>query len=182
MFRLIGLLCALIGITGSLTAQINDSGVRWVSLEEALAYQKENPKKILIEIYTDWCRVCHKLDQLSLSQQHIAEYINENYYPVKFDAESKKPVYFMGQKYEYKRVVNSGYHTFAYKITHGRLNYPTLVFMDTDCSIIQSINGFQTPSRLIRILTYFADDYNKRIPWNDFNSRYNSIIYPSSRQ
>ena len=56
MFRLIGLLCALIGITGSLTAQINDSGVRWVSLEEALAYQKENPKKILIEIYTDWCR------------------------------------------------------------------------------------------------------------------------------
>ncbi len=159
--------------------QVYNSDIKWMSIEEALDKQNEEPRKILIEVYTKWCKVCHKLDQLSLSQQHIAEYINENYYPVKFDAESKAPIYFMGQKYDFKNEGSTGYHTFAYKITHGKLNYPSLVFMDEDLRVIQSINGFQSPSKLIRILTYFADNYNKKIPWNEFNTRYNSLIYQS---
>lgn len=155
------------------------SDIKWYTIDEALELQKEKPGKLLVEVYTKWCKVCHKLDQLSLSQQHIADYINENFYPVKFDAESKAPIYFMGQKYEFKSEGASGYHTFAYKITHGKLNYPSLVFFDEDLRVIQSINGFQSPSKLIRILTYFADNYNKKIPWSDFNSRYNSLIHHS---
>lgn len=180
--RLIGIISAFIGITIPLFSQSVDSEIQWMSIEEAMVKQKENPKKILIEVYTTWCKVCHKLDKLSLSQQHIAEYINEHYYPVRFDAESRKSVYFMGTKYDYKKISSSGYHSFAYKITHGKLNYPSLVFLDKDLSVIQSINGFQTPSKLIRILTYFGEDYNRRMPWNDFNSSYNSIIYPSSNR
>lgn len=79
-----------------------DSNIRWYSMDEALDLQQKEPRKLLIEVYTKWCKVCHKLDQLSLSQEHIAEYINDNYYPVKFDAESKSTIYFLGQKYEYK--------------------------------------------------------------------------------
>lgn len=160
-------------------SQSYNSDIKWYTIEEALALQKEKPGKLLVEVYTKWCKVCHKLDQLSLSQQHIAQYINDNYYPVKFDAESKAPIYFMGQKYDFKNEGASGYHTFAYKITHGKLNYPSLVFFDEDLRVIQSINGFQSPSKLIRILTYFAENYNKKIPWNEFNSRYNSLIFPS---
>lgn len=156
-----------------------DSNIQWYSIDEALDLQQKEPRKLLVEVYTKWCKVCHKLDQLSLSQEHIAKYINDNYYPVKFDAESKSTIYFLGQKYEYKNDGSSGYHSFAYKITHGKLNYPSLVFMDEDLRVIQSINGFQSPSKLIRILTYFADNYNKKIPWNEFNSRYNSLIYQS---
>ena len=159
--------------------QSYNSDIKWTTIDQALEMQKDEPRKLLIEVFTKWCKVCHKLDQLSLSQEHIAEYINENYYPVKFDAESKAPIYFMGQKYEFKNDGSSGYHSFAYKITHGKLNYPSLVFMDEDLRVIQSINGFQSPDKLIRILTYFADNYNKKIPWNEFNSRYNNIIYPS---
>lgn len=165
--------------TQSLT-QVYDSNIKWYTIEEALELQKEIPGKLLVEVYTKWCKVCHKLDQLSLSQQHIADYINENYYPVKFDAESKAPIYFMGQKYEFKNEGASGYHSFAYKITHGKLNYPSLVFFDEDLRVIQSINGFQSPTKLIRILTYFADNYNKKIPWSEFNSRYNSLYYQSA--
>ena len=56
----------------------------------------------------------------------------------KFDAESKAPIYYMGKKYEYKNDGSSGYHTFAFKITHGKLNYPSLVFIDSDLRVIQS--------------------------------------------
>lgn len=160
-------------------SQFYESDIKWYTIDEALKLQKEKPGKLLVEVYTKWCKVCHKLDQLSLSQQHIADYINNNYYPVKFDAESRAPIYYMGQKYEYKNEGSSGYHAFAYKITHGKLNYPSLVFIDEDLRVLQSINGFQSPSKLIRILTYFADNYNKKIPWNEFNSQYNNLIYQS---
>jgi len=179
MTRVLLTVFAILIFTFHSYGQVYDSDIKWMSIEEALDKQNDEPRKILIDVYTKWCKVCHKLDQLSLSQQHIAEYINDNYYPVKFDAESKTHIYFMGQKYEFKNEGSSGYHTFAYKITHGKLNYPSLVFMDEDLRVIQSINGFQSPSKLIRILTYFAENYNKKIPWNEFNSRYNSPIYPS---
>src|SRR5690625_7818502 len=101
-----------------------------MSIEEAMVKQKENPKKLLIEVYTTWCKVCRKLDKLSLSQPHIDKYIIENYYPVRFDAESRKSVYITGTKYAYKRISSSGYHTFASKLTHGKLTHLSRLRLD----------------------------------------------------
>ncbi|WP_236976438.1 thioredoxin family protein [Membranihabitans maritimus] len=158
----------------------NQSDIHWMDIEDALRLQKVEQKKILVEVYTDWCKVCHKLDQISLSQPQIANYINEFYYPVKFNAECEKTVYFRGKKYGFVETANSGYHEFAYKITHGKLNYPSLVFLDKDLSVIQPISGFQGPDKLMKVLIYFAENYNKTTPWNDFNAKYNSMIYNSS--
>ena len=39
--------------------------VQWMSWEEAaqLASTEENPKKIFIDVYTDWCGWCKKMDK-----------------------------------------------------------------------------------------------------------------------
>lgn len=158
----------------------DQSDIHWMDIEDALRLQKVEQKKILVEVYTDWCKVCHKLDQISLSQPQVANYINEFYYPVKFNAECRKTVFFRGKKYGFVETTNNGYHQFAYKITHGKLNYPSLVFLDKDLSIIQPISGFQGPDKLMKVLIYFAENYNKTTPWPDFNAKYNSIIYNSS--
>lgn len=167
-------------LTSSVYAQSDLSKIEWISIEEALERQQLDPKKLLVEVYTDWCKVCHKLDQISLSQPQVAIYVNENYYAVKFNAESKKAINFMGKQYSFVEKSNNGYHEFAYKITHGKLNYPSLVFLDKDLSIIQSIYGFHGPDKLLKVLTYFAEDYNKKLPWKDFNAQYNNMIYNSS--
>ena len=36
------------------------SEINWITLEEAEALNKENPKKIFIDFYTDWCGWCKK--------------------------------------------------------------------------------------------------------------------------
>src|SRR5690606_41231290 len=83
-------------------SQVYYADIKWYTIDGALKLQKEKPGKLLVEVYTKWSKVCHKLDQLSLSQQHIADYINSNYYPVKLGAESRAPIYYMGQKDEWK--------------------------------------------------------------------------------
>lgn len=172
-------LLSLVLCTG-LRAQSSTPNIEWIDLREALLRQQFEQKKILIKVYTDWSNVCKKMDQISLSQPSVVEYINENYYPVLFNAETEADVNFLGKVYQYVEKSNRGYHEFAYKITHGRLIYPSLVFLDKDLSIIQSIYGFHDPDKLLKILTYFAEDYNKKIPWKDFDNQYQNMIYQSN--
>ena len=32
--------------------------INWLSFEEVVELNKENPKKVIIDIYTDWCGWC----------------------------------------------------------------------------------------------------------------------------
>src|SRR6056297_1859404 len=79
-----------------------DTKVNWYSFEEAVKLNKENPKKVLIDVYTDWCGWCKKMKKQTFNNPEIAQYINENYYPVRFNAETNKKVQFKGRTFAKK--------------------------------------------------------------------------------
>jgi len=64
--------------------------VKWLSFEEAIALNKKTPKPILIDVFTDWCGYCKKMDLYTYANKTIATYINENFYAIKLDGEEKK--------------------------------------------------------------------------------------------
>ena len=68
--------------------------VKWMSWEEAVQANKKNPKKIFIDVYTDWCGWCKKMDKTTLSNPKIVKELNANFYSVKFDAEQKESINF----------------------------------------------------------------------------------------
>jgi uncharacterized protein YyaL (SSP411 family) len=66
--------------------------VKWLTVAEMQAAYSKNPKPILVDVYTTWCGWCKVMDKQTYSNEKVAAYINEKYYAVKFDAESKEPV------------------------------------------------------------------------------------------
>jgi uncharacterized protein YyaL (SSP411 family) len=68
--------------------------VKWLSFEKAIILNKENPKPILVDVYTDWCGYCEKMDLNTYANKTISDYINKNFYAVKLDGEEKKRHYF----------------------------------------------------------------------------------------
>ena len=68
--------------------------INWISFNEAYLKCKKNPRPILIDIYTTWCGPCKLMSAQTFNNPQIAKYINDHYYAVKFDAESKDSVKF----------------------------------------------------------------------------------------
>jgi thioredoxin-related protein len=145
--------------------------IKWLTFEEAEweARQAKSPRKFMVELYTDKCGLCKKMDLSTFQNEFIAHYVNENFYPVKFNAELRKDIQFNSQLFKLDK---SGYHELAIALTMGDLAFPTLVFLDEDYQIIQPIQGYQTVDELERIMFYFANNMHKTTPWNTFVQHY----------
>ncbi len=144
------------------SAEAQDAKVNWLTIEEAEALNKKEPRKIFVDFYTDWCGWCKRMEATTFSHPVIADYINKNYYPVKFNAEQTDPVKFRGTEYTND---NAGQrraaHNFAIAVLQGRMGYPSVAFFDEDLNLITTLSGFRPPEKLEPILVFFKDDVYK---------------------
>ena len=148
--------------------------VNWLTWEEAMDLSQVEQRKVVVAVYTSWCGWCKKMDKTTYNKTRIANYINNNFYAVRFDAEQREPIEFQGKVYKYVNPSNGkrGYHEFASAMTMGRMSYPSTVFFDEKLDLIQPIPGFQDDQTFEMILTYFGDDYYKKVPWEKYEKTY----------
>ena len=159
--------------------QSENERINWLSWEEAIEKSQTEQKKIVVDIYTDWCGWCKRLDANTFQKEYIARYINEHYYAVKFNAEQRQEIEFKGKIYKFLDQGRRGYHELAAEITRGRLGYPTIVFLNEELEVIQAINGYKGPEDFEKIMTYFAQDYYKKMPWDTYQKTYKPMNQPS---
>ena len=165
MIRIFCILTLLISSGSWLTA---DAQINWLSWEEAQAKNQTEPRKFIVDVYTQCCGWCKKMDKATFQQSEISSYINKHYYAIKFDAETKSDINFKNKVFKYVRTGGSGYHELAAEITFGKLSYPTIVFLDENLNVIQPIPGYKDPYSLDKIMKYFAENYYKTTPWKKY--------------
>ena len=175
-------LCFLLIIN---TAADQANKIQWLTIEQAEAKMANKPKKIFVDLYTDWCGWCKVMDRNTFTHPKIIELMNKHFYAVKFDAESKGLVTFNGKEYAHNpRMGRSGTHNFA--STFGRsergMSYPTTLYFTENKELMQAVPGYLEAHVMEQILTYFGEDYPQRgVSWEQFQSTFKSTIPKEKR-
>lgn len=155
---------------------VKTAQIEWLTFEEAMKRMETEPRKVFIDVYTDWCGWCKRMDANTFSHPAIAGYLNEKWYAVKFDAEQKTPIVYKGREFTFVPSNSRGYHQLAAELTGGRLSYPTTVYLDENANPIQSIPGYKDALNLDKILKFFGENHYLDKTWVGFQEGYNSPI------
>jgi len=154
----------------------NVSNVKWYSIEEAEKLNKQQPRKIMIDVYTDWCGWCKKMDKETFNHPIIAEYINKHYYPVKLDAESKEEIVFKGTTFKFVAQGARGYHELAAGLLNGQMSYPSIAYMNEKMELLGAVPGFYTPDRIEPLLNYIVEEKYTSESLEEYQKNFKSKI------
>jgi thioredoxin-related protein len=136
---------------------------KWLSYDEAQKLASKSHKKIFVDVYTDWCGWCKKMDQTTLKNPEIRDYLSKKFYAVKLNAESTKKVTYKGRE-----ITEQELATKVFRAT----GYPTTVYLDEEQNVLQPISSFLEVETLDKILHYYGENYYKNTSWETFESIY----------
>ncbi len=154
-----------------------NSAVNWITFDEAYIKCKKNPRPIMIDVYTTWCGPCKMMSNQTFSNPQIAKYINDNFYAVKFDAETKDSVKF--DKYVFVSSDNSNPkapHQFASSILDNQLAYPSIVFLNNQIQRLDILKGFMPPKTFEPILNYYGSGDYQKLKWEAYEKTFVSSL------
>jgi thioredoxin-related protein len=144
--------------------------VVWLTIDEAMEKAKTEKKKIFIDVFTDWCGWCKVMDRETFSDPEVAKMLNEQFYPVKLNAETRKEdIVFNGTTFKYIQTSDGrGLHEFAAALLRNQLSYPTVVFLSEDLGYIAPLPGFKKAPEFHVSLSYVSSDAFKKMSIDDF--------------
>lgn len=149
------------------------TSLKWYTWEEAAVLQKTKPKKIFVDVFTDWCGWCKRMDQSTFSDPKVAAYLAANYYPVKLNAEQKADIQFNGETFKYIANDNGrgGIHTLAYALLDGKMGYPSMVYLNEKYERIMVSPGYKEAGDILKELKFAAEDKYKETSWEEYKDK-----------
>ncbi len=138
----------------SMNLQAQDQ-IQWMKFEDAIAANAQNPKMILVDVYTDWCGWCKKMDKDTFTDPQVIAHFQKNFYAVKLNAEdTKRSFQFMGKTF-----------TEAQMAASMRVNsYPNFVVIEPSLQNIAQLPGYREPAAFLAGLADLIDKAFKKTP------------------
>jgi thioredoxin-related protein len=152
--------------------QKQPTALKWYTWEQAVELQKTAPKKVMVDMYTDWCGWCKHMDATTFADSAVVAYLQENFYPVKFNAEQKEELKF--RDYNFKYVApdgqGRGVHELAVSLLDGKLGYPSIVYLTSGYERILISPGYKDVTGMMKELTFVRDDIYKSKSFEEYKA------------
>jgi thioredoxin-related protein len=130
--------------------------VQWLTFGQLEDSLKVKPKKVFLDFQTDWCAYCRKMEKVVFTKAEVIEVLNENYYSVRFDAETESAITFGGRTFVNDQIGKSRnpLHQIAQLLAtrEGQFVAPTLVVLDKDFKVAARYFQYMDSKRLLQAL------------------------------
>jgi thioredoxin-related protein len=151
--------------------------IKWYSFEEAYQLNKKKQKKVFIDVYTDWCGWCKKMDAETFTNPVIVEYMSKHFYCVKLNAERKDTVIIDGVTFVNPSPTGKrATHQLAVELLKGKMSYPSYVFLNEKGQWMTVVPGYQPAKDFEYVIHYFGDDIYLKTPFEEFKPTFQGKI------
>jgi thioredoxin-related protein len=142
----------------SLVTKAGENDLKWLTFNQGLTEAKKLNKKILVDVFTDWCKWCKVMDKETYGNDTVISLINKHFVVVKLDAESSNKVFYDDKTFT-ERTLSGAF---------GVDGYPTTLFLDSDGLSITSADGYIKAPMFIDILKFIGEDHFKTMNWEEY--------------
>lgn len=144
---------------------------KWYTWEQAVELNKTKPKKMLVDVYTDWCGWCKRMDKTTFSDPEVVKYLADNFYPVKLNAEQREAIIFGKDTFNYVETGKGrGVNTLAYALLDGKMGYPTIVYLDEQYRRIMISPGYKEISDLMTEMKFAKEEVYNQKSWDEYKA------------
>ena len=159
-----------------LSSALTQEKIKWYTIQEAVQLARQEPRVLVIDVYTDWCGWCKKMDATTFTDPSIVAIMNEKFYPVKLNAEGKEDIVLGDRTFKFVASGQRGYHEVAAIVTKGRLSYPTLSYVDGQGQVLEAAPGYKQPGELKIYLEYYGSEAYKTESFEDFSKTFQAEL------
>jgi len=155
--------------------------VKWLSFKEAFELNKKQPKPFIIDVYTDWCGWCKHMMKTTYSDPGIASYINNWFYPVKFNAETKDSILYEGTTYYNPVKSEKSTHQLALKLLNNQLMYPSTIFANYNSKFMLNSQGYLDTRKIEPMLIFTNENVYLSTPFEEFREQFEKAFFDTAR-
>ena len=159
------ILCVYAGINGQ-------NVIRWSNWNDLSAKIEKGDRKFVVYLYYDGCRWCKVMENNTLGDDHVARFINNNFYALRLNALSPDKIMVADKTYKQVTVGKYDFNELAVELTGGEMKFPNTVFLNENFEKIQSISEYIPTHEFEFILAYFAGNHHKNTMYKRFTKNY----------
>ena len=131
----------------------------WRNWNEGLKEASESQRPILVDVYTDWCGWCKRMDRDVYSRSDVRDYLEKRFVTVRLNAESGAPAQYEGKSLSSRALAA------RFRIS----GYPTTVFLRSGGEHLVNVPGYVDADRFLLLLRYVGDGHLDRgVSFQDF--------------
>ncbi len=145
----------------SLYLQAGEKPLTWQSFDEGLAEARKTNSKVLVDVYTDWCGWCKRMDLQTYANDEVATYLQKRYVVIKLNAESDQKLTYKGTEYTERELAAA----------FGIDGYPSTLFLRADGEPITIYPGFADAKQFLNVLSFIAEDHYLTMKFQEYLTR-----------
>jgi thioredoxin-related protein len=142
------LLTALLTILAATPAR----AVQWKAWNPGLEAARSAGKPVLVDVYTDWCGWCKRMDAEVYAKPDVSDYLASHFVTVRLNAESGEQAVYQGRNYSARTLASS------FDVS----GYPTTIFFDGTGEHLANVPGYLPRERFLLLLRFIGDGHMAR--------------------